>query len=221
MNTPPVGIGLTSNPNSPEYRELNSQEQLQVMTNQSQGTHSNRGAILAKDSLNVPLEFAFRIANENAQPDRPVLLPLFRARDIADKEQLEEPIRNYYEELRAGLSPPLREKLEQNERILLEDRDPNLTALDQGLLRFGSAALEQLIGVMGAPLALDDIRMVGAQSYLESPDRVGEEIVNYATAMNTYLDDYLAQIGPNDPSYDLLLNASTQIRQALNVLKMV
>lgn len=61
----------------------------------------------------------------------------------------------------------------------------------------------------------DESTLIGAQQYLGLPDLVKQELLNYGLIVTNFLDDHLATIGPNDPSYDLLLNVSNQMKEAM------
>lgn len=217
MNTSPVGVGFTSHPNAPDYIELNSKEQQQQLTNSKiqQGSTDKRGVILTKDSLDIPLELAFGINNDRAETSRPTLLPLFRTRFVADREA-EELSQNYYAILRSRLPPELQLKLLEDERELFEDRDPDLIALDNSL-KFDANVLT-LTTQFGVPILEDDMRLIAAQNYLNLPHTVKEELLAYASGVTDYLDQHLAQIGPNDPSYELLLTASNELKNSLWLL---
>jgi hypothetical protein len=216
-NSLPIGGGFTSSPNSPDYIDISSKDLLQERTNNTipQGSPGNRGVILTKDSLDVPLEFAFGITDDRSEPGRPTLLPLFRTL-IVDDQKIPDTSRNYYEKLRNELSPNLKTKLEQDEQQPFEDRDPDLVALDNSL-RFNANVLA-LAKSFSLPVEEGHLSLIGAQQYLNLPNAIRQEILTYGTTVSNYVDRFLAQIGPNDPSYDFLLNATNQIKQTLDLL---
>ncbi|WP_068467246.1 hypothetical protein [Candidatus Protochlamydia phocaeensis] len=219
MNTPSVGVGFTSSPNSPDYIDLSSKDQVQETTNNRipQGAPWNKGVILAKDSLEVPIEIAFGINNDRTEPGKPSLLPLFRTRFV-DDHQVEDLSRSYYLELRDNLPTDLQKILSQDEaKPNIEDRDPDLMALDNSL-RF-EANILALADHLSVPQS-DEGVLIGAQQFLALPTLVKQELLAYGANVGQFLDRYLAEIGPNDPSYDLLLNVSNQMKEAYQLFNL-
>lgn len=212
----PIGTGFTSSPSSPDYVDLNTNEKVRERSKGIQQGPTT-GAVLAKDSLNVPLEEALPIAYEQIGSGRPTLMPLFRTRYVEDKETTDL-TQNFAMKLRNALDPEMRARLETDEKQLFDERDPDLIALDQGLIQFGAEVLTH-VAVAGLPVTADDARLVAAQNYLNLPEVAKQEGVAYGSMIDQYLDRFLSNIGPNDPSYDLLLKASNQLKQTLQIVK--
>jgi hypothetical protein len=84
-----------------------------------QGSDSNSGAILTKDSLEVPLESQVSISSDSSAAGHPYLAPPTQVR-VADESQEDDAAYHYYLDRRANSTL----KLSQNET------NPNLLALD-------------------------------------------------------------------------------------------
>lgn len=212
----PIGTGFTSSPSSPDYVDLNSNDKIQERSRGIQQGPAT-GAVLSKDSLDVPLEEALPISDERAGSSRPTLMPLFRTRYVEDKE-VTDLTQHFVQRLRDALDPGLRARLEQDETQVFDDRDPDLIALDQGFIQFGAEVLTRT-AMAGLPVSEDDPQMIAAQNYLSLPKAARQESVAYGSMIDQYLDRFLANIGPNDPSYDLLLKASNQLKQTIDFVK--
>lgn len=86
-----------------------------------QGSDSNPGAILTKDSLEVPLEAQVSIHSDSSAAGHPYLAPPTQVR-VADESQEDNAAYQYYLDRRANSTL----KLSQNET------NPSLLALDDG-----------------------------------------------------------------------------------------
>ena len=158
------------------------------------------------------------IESQGAEAGRPFLPPLFRMRFV-DDHQVEDLSRDYYQTLRNSLSPLLKDKLEKDEaQLVLADRDPDLVALDSGL-KF-EANLLALADTLSVPSSNDEKVLLGAQQYIALPSLVQQEFLTYGANVLRFLDHYLGSIGPNDASYEILLNTSNQMKEALELLNM-
>lgn len=219
MNIPQGGAGDTSSPTSPYYTELNSQDQRQEVSNRTiqQGSAGNSGAILIEDEREVPLVIAFNITNDRPGSNRPTLLPLFRIRQTETRET-EDISQGFYKELLQSLTPELQMRLLKAKQQPIEDQDPDLVALDLSL-RTDAKVLAQLSQI-ATPLSDDQAELVAAQAYLKLPEAAKQQILDFSHLIETFLARHLIEIGPNDPSYDLLLNTFNQLESALEVLKM-
>jgi len=196
---------------TPDYTKENEQEHVK-----SSGPSEDSGAILTKDSLEIPFEKQISIQSQGAEAGRPFLPPLFRMRFIEDR-QVEDLSRDYYQTLRNSLPLLLKNKLERDEaQFTFADRDPDLVALDTSL-KF-EANLLALADTLSVPSGDEERILLGAQQYVALPSLVQQELVNYGATVLRFLDHYLGSIGPNDASYEILLNVSNQLKEALELL---
>ncbi len=213
--TSPLSSNTSSNL-TPDY----SKETIQIHARKAASATSShsKGVILAKDSLEVPYEKQVGIQTNEAEAGRPFLPPLFRTRFVDDRK-VEDLSRDYYQALRNRLPSPLKEKLEADEtQIVLADRDPNLVALETSLkFEANLLALADQLVILNPN---DEKALLRAQQYLALPEVVQKEILNYGSTVTRFLDHYLSTIGPNDPSYDILINVSNQVKEALELLNL-
>ena len=222
MNSTPIGTGFSSSPNSPDYMDMGSKEILQQQAANKflQGSPINPGVILTKDSLQVPLEVQFGITDERANSSNPTLMPLIRTRYVEDRTT-EDTSLGFYQERRAKLSDGLKQKLDANDEAIRTGQfdliDQDVLALDMSL-KF-EANLMALANGLSVPSSGHESLLIGAQQYLAMPEAVKSEMISYGSKVVHFLDQHLSQIGSNDPSYDILLNASNQIKEALTLLK--
>lgn len=216
-NAPSTGAGFSGSPYSPEYMDLNSKDNLQQITSSKliQGSPWNPGVILAKDSLQVPLETQFGITDEKTNPGKPTLMPLFRTRYV-DDHATEDKTQEYYQGLKANLPQNLQDLLNKNETQYAEDKDPDVIALDMSL-RFEANWLAISDG-LSVPSSQNESTLIGAQQFLNMPIMVKMQMLDYGTQVSGFLDHYLATTSSNDPGYDTLLNASNLIKDALVIL---
>lgn len=197
---------------TPNYTKETEQEQAK------KGSSTTSGAILTKDSLEVPFEKQISIQSQEAEAGRPFLPPLFRMRFVEDRKG-EDLSHEYYQTLRNELSPLLKEKLEKDEaQIALTDRDPDLVALDTSL-KF-EANLLALADMAAVPSNDEERVLLGAQQYLAVPTLVQQELLTYGSTVLRFLDHYLDSMGRNDPSYEILVNISNQMKEALELLNL-
>lgn len=218
MSAPTVGYGFGESPTSPDYIDLNSTEKSKQLSNTQpkQGVRDNPGVVLTADSLAVPLEFAFAISPDPSNPGRPSLSPLFRLRYVEDK-QPDDLSLSYYQERLNSLPLKLQQRLNLDKSKPLEERDPDLVALDTSLkfqAHLMALAHPSSVAGSGPP---DEAALIGAQQHLELPDKVKDALLQNGSVITHFLDNYLSAIGPNDPSYDLLLKASIQLKEAIQL----
>jgi len=210
MTTPIYGTGSNL---TPSYTKETEHEQAKKATSQR-----SSGAILTKDSLDVPFEAQMSIESQEAEAGRPFLPPLFRMRFV-DDHQVEDLSREYYQMLRDSLPLLLKEKLKKDEaQIDLADRDPDLVALDSSL-KF-EANLLALADTLSVPSSKDEKTLLGAQQYVALPALVQQEFLTYGANVLRFLDRYLGSIGRNDASYEILTNVANQMKEALELLKL-
>lgn len=211
MTTP---LSNTSSNLTPDYSRETTQ--IQAKKGSSERSAASKGATLVKDSLDVRYEKMMPLHSTEAEAGRPFLPPLFRTRFVEDR-QVEDSSQEYYQALRDGLSDRLKEKLEKDEmQSALSDRDPDLVALDNSL-KF-EAHLLALADRLAIPSANDEKTQLGAQQLMALPEVVQKELVSYGSTVAHFLDHYLATMSFNDPSYEILLNVSNQIKEALELL---
>lgn len=211
-----VTTGMPSGPLSSNYVDLLSKDNLQQINNTKiqQGHSANRGVILTQDGLNVPLETAFGIHDEKSESSRPTLSPLFRTRYVDQPNQGDDG--SDYAELRNSLPPELQELLTEDEKLPFRDRDPNMIALDNSL-QFEANRRGLVKSLANPPI---DIKRATADAanFKNLPAEAKHNIAHYSGQIVQGLDNYLQTIGPNDPSYDLLLNASNQMKEGIDLL---
>lgn len=211
-----IPLSSTNSNLTPDYSKETTQVQAKKAASQG-ASSAGKGVILTKDSLEVPFVEQTSVHANEAEAGRPSLPPLFRARFVDDR-QVEDLSRDYYQALRESLPALLKEKLENDEEKLFEDRDPNLVALDTSL-KF-EANLLALADTILIPNADNEKVLLGAQQYLALPEIVQKELLTYGSTVTRFLDHYLSTIGRNDPSYEILVNVSNQIKEALELLSL-
>lgn len=209
MPTVPVGPP----PISADYTDPNAKDKSQQMANTKlqQGSNAsiNPGVILTADGLDVPLEVMFNLTNQRSESSRPTLMPIFRSRYVEDGQTVGIDSTNDYQALRDSLSPALRGMLEKDETLGFEERDPNLIALDHAL-HFAAMSLA-MSRQFGLPPAEMEKALLAAEKFLDQPSTAQQNLVEYTTVLTSYLNQYLQEVGPNEPGYDLWLNALNQI----------
>lgn len=216
---PSTGSGFTNSPFSPDYIDLNSKDKINTTnaSNPVQNSPINPGVILTKDSLDIPLIMQGGITNERPQPPKPELdLVLFTNRYV-DTPEFEDKTITFYNELKSNLSPALQEQLKENEQKDFEDQDPNLIALDAGL------QMQAIWIAMAETLAVhppsNEPLSHATELFLDLPLTFGNNFAAFGMSISNHLDQYLATISSDDPGYDLLLNTSNQIKDALAILR--
>ena len=214
---PSIGDGFQANPSSPNYSDLHSPDKLEERTNSQliHGAPWNKGVVLAKDSLDVPMEVQFDLTNTRSEQGRPVIPHLFQTRFMEDAPP-PETRHDYYTELRGSLSPLLQTKLTQNEQLDLEEKDPDLAALDASL-QFQAAFLERA-DRLSRPAASNEELQQTTASFLALPNTTRNATREFGQHIQTFLDRHLSSIGPNDPSYDLLSHISSVLKEANQLL---
>lgn len=215
---PNINIGTNAGATNPFYNDPGSKDNIQELRNTriQQGHSQNRGVPLAQDSLDIPIELQFGINNERTESSRPTLMPLNRTRFVQMP-----PISSSYEQeyiqLRNSLPEDLRTKLEEDERLHFSKRDPDLIAFNESL-KF-EAARRMMIQYLAAPPADLERALASAANYSNMPETILKNILSHSSHVLNKIDDYLNQIGPNDPSYDNYLNASNLAHDAIRILK--
>lgn len=209
MTSPLPGIG-----SGPVYN--NQVKESEKGHDRSSSSVGQKGAILAKDSLDVPLEVQFGIETDQASAGRPMLPPLFNIR-MADDRQGEDLTYEYYLQLREKLSPLLQEKLTQNEaQIDPADRDADLMALDASL-KF-EAGLLAWADQISAPGKNNEETLISARQFVALPELVQKELAAHGSKVQQFLERYLSNSGPNDPGYDILVQISNRMKEAIDLL---
>ncbi|MBA3721562.1 MAG: hypothetical protein H0W88_04080 [Parachlamydiaceae bacterium] len=215
---PPVTSGIpTAAASSPNYVDLNARETTQQLSNTqlAQGSIQNPGVILSKHGEDVPLEFSFGIRHEFTHAPRPTLMPLFRTRYV-DKPGQGYSSTSEYEEIRQNLPEPLRMALENDEQLPLKQRDLEILAFDHGL-RF-EAMKRALKKYISGPVVDTDRSLASKENYQSMPGDIKRNLLGYSEEVIRALESYLEMIGPNDPSYDMFLNALNQMKGANSYL---
>lgn len=197
---------------TPSYTKETEQEQMK----KGSSTPSS-GAILTKDSLEVPFEKQISAHSQEADSGRPSLPPLFRMRFINDHKG-EDLSRSYYQALRDELPPLLKEKLSNDEVYRdLADRNPDLVALDASL-KFEANWLA--LTALATVSSNDPVeKLVESQPNLELPIGMQQELIKYGSSVLGLIDHYLDSKGRDDLSYEILFNISNQMKEALDLLK--
>ena len=220
---PPTFIGIPTGPLSPIYDDFSSKDKSQERSNTTlaNAPGTSKGVVLTTDTLDVPLESLIKLANERTETSRPTLSPLFRTRYVDSNPPQPMSVESFYEALRERLptSPiNLKSRLEYDESLNFKDRNPDFIALDQSLW-FQANVLSTFIERLGRPRDVSGHVKIAAEEFQNLPDQIKNNAVNWSHTILTYLDKHLQNVGPNDPSYDLFLEASNQMRDALNIIK--
>lgn len=180
--------------------------------------NQNPSVIITKDSLDVPLEFAFHILNERTNFTRPSAVPLFRTRNVEGAQTEEPSAMNEYQKLRNGLGADMKARLEENEKLPFSKQDHALVAFDQGL-RF-QAASQALAKYLGGPDMDPERAMADAATFKSMPETAKKNAIHTGQKIANHVDKHLEKVGPNDPSFDLLSNASGLLKEAIGLLKL-
>lgn len=206
MTAPISGFGTNL---TPDYSKETSQVQ-QAHEGIGKGSSKNKGVILTDDSLDVPFERQVDIASQGADSGRPSLTPLLQT-GAAEERGGDNAAHAYYLALRDGLSPGLKNKLEQDEaQTSFKDRDPDLVALD-GSLQFGA----QLLALADSPPSV----IKGSDETKGMPECVQKELSAMGSSAIHVLDAYLSTLSSNDPSAEIFQEVSNQLKEALHVLE--
>lgn len=206
--------GMGSGPSFPDdgIRETSKIQRQSSPTPEAGG---NKGALLSKDSLDVPLAVYLGSNIEGAEAGHPSLSPLFRTR-MGDESEAKDLSHAFYLELRNKLSPYLKEKLSRDEALDFEDRDPDLIALDTSLKV--DANLMAVAQQLSLKAENNETIQETTQSFAALPHRVQTGLLAYESKVVNQLDDYAAASERNDPSHDILTNTLTHMKEALEYL---
>ncbi len=211
MSTFGIGLGPL-----PDYADFNSNDRAKEHVQKASSNASSLDrAILAKESEEVPFVVQFSIGTDRAQAGHPSLRPS-SAIDFVEDSQMKELSDHYYQELRNQLPAYLKEKLLRDEEQPFEDRDPDFLALDASL-KFEADGLA-LTDRLSVSESKNEKILLEAKQYVDFPLLVQQQLTTYGSHVTYFLDDYLSKIGPNDPSYSLLINVSNQLKEALELL---
>jgi len=209
-------------PSIPQYnpKDLDPTPELNVQQRSNsqihQGHVQNPGVVLTDDTYKIPLEILFWINNNRTELARPSTATLFRlfnvTGDKAPPFALEQ-----YQRLRESLPEELKGQLLNDEKLRFIQRDPDLIALDESL-SFQAIGLA-LLDLIAAPALSTERAEAGAITFHAMPDNVKHNLLALTETINAELNTYLNDIGPNDPSFDLLLKASNEMRETFKLLK--
>lgn len=177
----------------------------------------SNGAILTKDTLEIPFEKQISIQSQEAEAGRPYLPPLFQIR-LSEDNQLEDLSLSYYEALREQLDPLLKLKLKKDEANALVDRDPDLVALDSSL-QF-EAQLLAMADIVSFPSNQEEEVLIATSLYSTLPTLMQRQLLDDGAAILHFIEPYLDSIGSNDPTYEALINISNQIKEDLKLLNL-
>lgn len=209
--------GMGSGPSFPDDAERGIREtsKLQRQSSPTPGAGGHKGALLSKDSLDVPLEVYLSSDIEGAEAGRPSLSPLFRTR-MGDENESKDASHAFYLELRNKLPPYLKEKLSRDEALDFEDRDPDLIALDTSLKV--DANLMAVAQQLSLKAENNETVQETTQSFVALPHRIQARLLDYETMVVNHLDRYAATSERNDPSHTILTNTLTHMKEALEYL---
>jgi hypothetical protein len=212
-----VGSSANTGPGTPDYLDLNSTDVLKETVNNriiSTG-YGNQGALLVKDTLDVPIE-NWGIFDSRSESSRPSLMPLIRTRFV-NREDFPDFSTSYYQELRDSLPSEFQRALSHDESLFyFEERDPQWIAFDQSLHFL--ANLHVLEAFMKAQTGESESVQAAANQFMQLPQEVKAQVFSYVNEINQALRTHLNGLGPNDPSYDLLSNALALVAKGLNHL---
>ncbi len=207
---------INTGPGSPDYIDFNNKDTTQEwIINRMPTGSGNKGVVLTKDTLDIPLETQFGIHDERSESSRPTLMPLFRTRYVDTPESQDE-LTASYQNLVDSLPAPIKEALKNDMSQPFEERDANWIAFDNSL-RF-LAGFQNTVAILARPTDTSDQAQIRAQNYLQLPNQVKQRLNSYGTDLVNRLNNYLNQIGPNDPAHDLFSNVSSLIAQTIQHL---
>jgi hypothetical protein len=190
-------------------------DQQVVNTTMQHGHTQNRGAVLIDDNEKIPLPFLIWINDNRTEISRPVTNVLFRDIHSTGEAKTTSP-EEFYEILRNNLPNELKSKLEDEETLFFTKRDPDLIALNSSL-KFAATLLATLEN-LGAPPFSSERAKAEATNLETMPEEVKTNITSFGNQVNNELENYLKDIGPNHPSFDMFLSAYNQINDALDLL---
>lgn len=212
---PSTGTGFTSSPYAPDYVDLNSKEKLSEMNarNPVQNSPSQPGVVLSKEASDHIWLVETGITDVKSEQPRPAIATINKTLLTQYPELPDDKSVAYYHELRNRLPGDLKGQLENDEQKIFEDRDPNLIAMDANKrLNAQWLAMAESLSV---PSPQDDS---AAKQFNDMPQTVGNNMIDHGTKISKHLDQYLSSIRSDDPGYDILLNASNQLKDALTIL---
>lgn len=175
---------------------------------------SSSRVILTKDSLEVPLEKQISAHSQETEPGHPQLPILqIHSSETHDKKDLSF---YYYKMLRDELPALLKEKLNQDEALIdLADRNPDLIALDTSL-KFEANLLALTTHFSSSEIQQS---LLNDQQKLLLPTHIQQELLTYGSSILSFLEHNLNLKGHHDSNYEMLVNISNQIKEALELLK--
>lgn len=217
-----LGAGFEfSTPNTPNYIDYSSPDKSEEIVNSRIASGSgNTGVPLAKDGVDIPLEYAIPLKDERSAGSRPTLYPLFRTRYAELTPQTNWDIQGYYTKLKDSLSPETRFQLETDLKQLFEDRTPDWVAMDSSV-RFAASIL-LLAHQAARPFSFDtdsDYQTKAIRHFQELPHQAEQELLNYSQEVYQFASQYLGELGRNDPSYEMFANALIALQQGRLLLK--
>ena len=216
---PSVPTGIPPGDHDPIYVNLYSNDRAQQILNSSlhQGHVQNPGVILTDDNDKIPLPMLIWINDNKTEISRPVTSVLFRDIDTTG-DRKGASANELYEKLKSELPDNLKTQLEKNDQLYFTQQDPDLIAFDQSL-KFASSLLATLSDLGQKDPISSERAQAGIKNFNALPNEVTKNIITFCSLINQELTNYLEKIGPNKPGFDILLNASNQVKDALAILK--
>ncbi len=214
---PSIGTGFTGSQYAPDYVDMLSKEKLNEMNtrNPVQNSPVQPGVVLAKDGLDVWINES-GITNVKGEPARPSLATINKTLITSYPNLPEDKSITHYHNLRSGLPDDLKGQLTDDEEKTFEERDPNLIAMDANK-RLNANWMAMAEG-LSVPSSKDEPISTATKAFNAMPETVGNNMLHHGAKIGHHLDHYLSTIRSDTPGFDILLNASNQIKDAGTIL---
>lgn len=193
------GAGVGGGAQPPQIRESETTAFVETAKKNVAMVHGDTLEVIPFTQAEYDQRFKYR-----SEPDRPTLHPLLHLRHGSLPELVgEEVALPLYEEFISLLPAEMSEELLRQNRLPFRERDPNFVALDQ-LLTATARAIVWLNGVTG-PVEAGSPEEISNAWNLALPVIALRAGISQAESVCNTARLRLAEIGPNDPSYDSLV----------------
>lgn len=210
------GWTLTTNPDPSLGRQVEAQKNFPQV-----GTSQN--VLLATPeemTSKIPLFVkAGHIGFQQAAANHPILDASFlQMREVSGWDNaMDKTITEEYNNLLQGLSSNLKSRLEADLQKPIEERDPNLHALDL-TLQFAAGVMSS-IARFSRSIPDKDPALEGAQMYQSLPNAANQASLSFASTVLDALEQYALSLGPNHPSYDMFMQVVDETKRQIEFLK--
>ncbi len=204
---------------SSSYEKFNHDlEQEQLAKRSLQGADNGKGAHLTTDSLETPLEVLISVHSQAADSNQPSLVPLARTA-FEEESQKTDPSRDYYLQRRESLPPMLKHKLNEDEKQPLEERDPDLLALDASLHQ------EAYLVTFANQLTLLKVTPEQLSTHTQQEYALLNLVQQETRAMGVQtlhaLERYVDLLGVDAPGREALHQVSNQLKESIAFLSVI